>query len=255
MIEDIQPSITHDVAHNSADAADLGEGPLIKDLPIGGTVRRENSKSTKSKKPGPTPFAAMFESRGDNKNHISKIRDHQFAKSIKSANKKQFQNLIHSYQDEVYSLAFRLLNNSELAEDVMRNVFNQVFREIGAFKGGKLANWIFQLTITICRNLNNRLENRAFYFLEDPDVLGGNGKLIFAPTKDRPLNQISAQEVRIIENALKKLDNDLRAPVVLRDICQKRIEDISEILALPVDTVQIRIHRARASLLHLLKSS
>ena len=55
-----------------------------------------------------------------------------------------------------------------------------------------------------------------------------------------------------VEDALRRLPVDFRAPVVLRDLCGLDYAEIADVLGIPPGTVRSRIARGRAALVPLL---
>lgn len=67
---------------------------------------------------------------------------------LKSGNEKAFEKLIFTFTDKIKTMAFKILNDNEAAQDVAQNVFLNIFRKIGFFRGGsKLSTWVYRITI------------------------------------------------------------------------------------------------------------
>src|ERR1700724_4328665 len=64
-----------------------------------------------------------------------------------------FEILIQSYQQPVYNLVCRLLNDPSDAADIVQEVFLKVFRNIGSFRGNSsLKTWIYRIAVNEAYN-------------------------------------------------------------------------------------------------------
>src|ERR1700730_5088752 len=64
-----------------------------------------------------------------------------------------FEILIQRYQQPVYNLVCRLLNDPSDATDIVQEVFLKVFRNIGSFRGNSsLKTWIYRIAVNEAYN-------------------------------------------------------------------------------------------------------
>src|SRR5215475_8782164 len=64
-----------------------------------------------------------------------------------------YEELIARFQQPVYALALRLLNDPAEAADVVQEVFLKVFRNVGHFRGqSSLKTWIYRITVNEAHN-------------------------------------------------------------------------------------------------------
>jgi RNA polymerase sigma-70 factor (ECF subfamily) len=164
--------------------------------------------------------------------------------------------LIQRYQQPVYSLVCRLLNDPGDAPDIVQEVFLKVFRNIGAFRGNSsLKTWIYRIAVNeaynhrrwFCRH--QRQEVALGSEEGTPNYAGG----MTDPGRS-PFEQASDHETRaLVEQALEKLNPKFRAAVVLRDIEDLSYEDIATVLDVSLGTVKSRIMRGREALRKILE--
>ncbi len=174
---------------------------------------------------------------------------------LRAAHEQAYETLIVRYQQAVFNLVFRLLNNPADANDVVQEVFLKVFRNIGSFRGqSSLKTWIYKIAVNeaynqrrwFCRHrkkeigLERNEEDRSYR-----DTLADRGQSPF---------QIAVEEQaqHILESAMQCLSPTFRAAVVLRDIEDLSYEEISDILQISLGTVKSRIMRGREALRHAL---
>lgn len=163
--------------------------------------------------------------------------------------------LIQRYQQPVYSLVCRLMNDPGDAPDVVQEVFLKVFRSIGSFRGNSsLKTWIYRIAVNEAYN-----HRRWFCRHQRQEVALGSeeGAPHFEGVTDpgrSPFEQAADRETRaLVEQALEKLNPKFRAVVVLRDIEDLNYEDIATVLDVSLGTVKSRIMRGREALRRILE--
>ena len=164
--------------------------------------------------------------------------------------------LIQRYQQPVYSLVCRLMNDPSDAPDIVQEVFLKVFRNIGSFRGNSsLKTWIYRIAVNeaynhrrwFCRH--QRQEVALGVEEGTPNYAGG----MTDPGRS-PFDQASDRETRaLVEHALEKVNPKFRAAVVLRDIEDLSYEDIATVLDVSLGTVKSRIMRGREALRKILE--
>jgi len=74
--------------------------------------------------------------------------DLRLVEALRQASEQAYEELLQRFQQPVYTLALRLLNDQSEASDVVQEVFLKVFRNIGNFRGqSTLKTWIYRITV------------------------------------------------------------------------------------------------------------
>ncbi|MBC8164811.1 MAG: sigma-70 family RNA polymerase sigma factor [Bryobacteraceae bacterium] len=163
-----------------------------------------------------------------------------------------YEELIGRYQQPVYSLVYRLLDDPSESADVVQEVFLKVFRNIASFRGGSsLKTWIYRIAYNEAWNHRrwftrhkkpeiglDRDDDESLGF---QDVLQDGGRSAFDLVSDHETHAL-------IEEALGLLNPAFRAAVILRDIEDLSYEEIAEVLGVSLGTVKSRILRGREAL-------
>jgi RNA polymerase sigma-70 factor (ECF subfamily) len=164
--------------------------------------------------------------------------------------------LIQRYQQPVYSLVCRLMNDPSDAPDIVQEVFLKVFRSIGAFRGNSsLKTWIYRIAVNEAYNHRRwfcRHQRREVATITDEGAMN-HADSVTDPGRS-PFEQAADHETRaLVEQALEKLNPKFRAAVVLRDIEDLSYEDIATVLNVSLGTVKSRIMRGREALRKILE--
>jgi RNA polymerase sigma-70 factor (ECF subfamily) len=166
-----------------------------------------------------------------------------------------FNDLVRAYERRVLALVLRMLGNRAEAEDLAQEVFVQVFKAIGTFRGeSKLSTWIYRIAINLCKNRTKYLRVRHADEQDELEAVAervpmGEVKRANVAQVARPDEMMAGKQVeRIVQDAIASLEPSFRECLVLRDVEELSYEEIGEITGLPAGTVKSRIHRARTQL-------
>jgi RNA polymerase sigma-70 factor (ECF subfamily) len=178
-----------------------------------------------------------------------------FVARLVSRDESAFNELVITYERRVFALVFRMLGRRDEAEDLAQEVFVQVFKAIGQFRGeSKLSTWIYRIAVNLCKNRAQYLSRRHAGRHEDVDALAE--RAAFASAKgvsvgyvSRPDDLVEGMQLEaVVKRAIAQIEPEFREVLVLRDVEDLSYEEIAAVTGLPDGTVKSRIHRARARL-------
>jgi RNA polymerase sigma-70 factor (ECF subfamily) len=188
--------------------------------------------------------------------------DARLVERLVARDERAFNTLVRAYERRVFSVALRMLGgNRAEAEDLAQEVFVQVFKAIGTFRGeSKLSTWIYRIAINLAKNRGKYLRVRrtdAHDEIESLDEHGGTSgqdKRENVARIERPDEMMAGLEVeQVVRRAIQELEPSFRECLVLRDVEDLSYGEIGEITGLPEGTVKSRIHRARGQLKELVE--
>src|SRR6266480_1811192 len=133
-----------------------------------------------------------------------------------------YETLLQRFQQPVYNLAYRLLNDPGDASDVVQEVFLKVFRNVGHFRRqSSLKTWIYRITVNEAHNQRRwffRHRQREVGLDEEPEEARSMAQVL-PDGKPSPYDYVFDRERQeMIESALAKINPTFREAVVLRDI-------------------------------------
>ncbi|HBY58877.1 MAG TPA: RNA polymerase subunit sigma-24 [Solibacterales bacterium] len=175
---------------------------------------------------------------------------------LRAGRESAYEELLAQYQQPIYSLVFRLLNDPSETCDAVQEVFLKVFRSVGSFRGqSSLKTWIYRIAV------NEAYNQRRWFSRHRRQEVGleaeEEGSRCYRDTLSdpgrSPFELASGVEAHsLIEQALEQLNPTFRTAVVLRDIEDLSYEEIAEVLQISLGTVKSRILRGRDSLRRIL---
>ena len=155
----------------------------------------------------------------------------------RSPPEQQPEELVREHLDSVYRVAFSVVRDSALAEDVAQDSILKAWNALPTFRGdSSLRSWLLRITHnTAISTLRRRREE-----VRDPDQLPE--RVSRSSTEKQVLDRITRND---FEAALDQLDELSRSIVVLREVEGLSYDEISEMLEVPLPTVKTRLLRAR----------
>jgi len=161
----------------------------------------------------------------------------------RSGDRTAFSDLVRLHQDEVFTLANRLVGDRERAADVSQEAFIRAWRALPAFRGdAKFSTWLHRIVVNTAWSLRRSQQRRPTAPLS----------VIFqepaAPDRNpQDLAAASAMAPRLL-SALAQLSAPVRAVVVLKDIYDWAHSEIADHLGITTTAAKVRLHRGRKQL-------
>jgi RNA polymerase sigma-70 factor (ECF subfamily) len=176
---------------------------------------------------------------------------------LKAGSEDAFAWLIAQYNQPVYSLVYRILDDPSDAADTTQEVFIKVFRGIRRFNGNSsLKTWVYRIAIHEASNQRRwwfRHKGRETSIEPSPDGRDTNNSLglrdLLVDDTKSPLENVYDDELRTrVEMELKLVPEPYRTTLILRDIEDLSYEQIAEVLEVSLGTVKSRLVRGRSAL-------
>jgi RNA polymerase sigma-70 factor (ECF subfamily) len=151
-----------------------------------------------------------------------------------------FTQIVDHYDDRLRGLAFRLLGDRTLMDDVLQDAYVRAFVSLPKFKGDAgLGTWLFRITYNACID-ELRRSRRAVPLDQD------------ATSSERGPGEL-AVERQDLAAALRSLPTDQRAAVLLVDAYGFDYAEAAKVLGVREGTIGSRLSRARAALRRVLE--
>jgi RNA polymerase sigma-70 factor (ECF subfamily) len=154
--------------------------------------------------------------------------------------------LFARHQVRVYRFVLRLVRNEATAEDLISEVFLDVWRQAGKFEGrSAVSTWMlsiarFKALSALRRKPEQELDEETAAQIEDH--------------ADNPETALAKKDkAAVLRQALSKLSADHREIVDLVYYHEKSVEEVAEIVGIPEATVKTRMFYARKKLSEILK--
>ncbi|MCX8038212.1 MAG: sigma-70 family RNA polymerase sigma factor [Candidatus Sumerlaeia bacterium] len=198
------------------------------------------------------PVATAACDPGDEQQAIQRAREGDLA---------AFDCLIRRYEDQVFSVAYRMVGDEDDAADISQEVFLAFFRHLKDYRGdAKISTWLHRITINTVKNFWSRRKRQGYDLTQSLDDCETGADEGLSPIEVIPDSAPDPRRVaagvelaEMVERQLQRIEPEFREVIVLRFIEELSYEEIAEITGEPLGTVKSRLFRARRLLKDLLR--
>ena len=187
---------------------------------------------------------------------MDRTDDRQLISRLQMGDEEAVRELADRYNHRIFQMALRHMKNREDAEELTQDVLMKVYRKIDKFRGdAALSSWIYRITFNtaMSRLRTHRAEraaeaerDRAAPSQDQVDASPAHQQADWSRMPDEELLRRQLREA--VANALPRLQEIYRVPVVLRDIEGLSTEEASTRLRVKDQTLKSRLHRGRVML-------
>lgn len=166
------------------------------------------------------------------------LNDKRLAAQVAQGDPRAFAILVDTLGPKVHGLVRRYVTTEADAEDVTQEIFVEVYRSVGRFRGeSSLATWVYRVAINRCLKHQQR---------RPPATLPLEGALLTqADGSPGPAQTAARRELGDeVHAALDHLSPEHRQVVILHELQDLTYQECAQILQIPVGTVKSRLFNA-----------
>ncbi len=176
--------------------------------------------------------------------------DAALVKRVQEGDSSAFDLLFDRYKHRIHSLISRFLDNNEDVEDVLQDSFIKAYKALPKFRGeSQFYTWLYRIATNTAKNHLSAKARKPVNKDIDMDEEIYINEISELQETENPANLLESQELeQIINDAVQRLEPELRSAITLREYAGLSYEQIAQIMDCPVGTVRSRIFRARESI-------
>jgi RNA polymerase sigma-70 factor (ECF subfamily) len=160
-----------------------------------------------------------------------------------------FNELVLSYQGQVYNLAYRIMGEGDSAADATQEAFISAYRAIGNYRGGSFRAWLMRIVTNACYDELRRRKRRPTSSLDALYVTDAAPDGAFTSHNESPEAYAQRQDLnQMLHAGLQTLPEDQRVVIVLSDVQGYNYKEIAEMTGASLGTVKSRLSRGRAKM-------
>ena len=181
---------------------------------------------------------------------MANIEDQHYINLILNGNPNAFAALVDRYKDMVYTLALKMVNNKEEAEEIAQDTFIKVYNSLNKFKGeSKFSTWVYKITYnTSLDSLKKSKRQKNTTYIED-----------FSEHQVKEIESVldtidEKERNEVIQNCIEELPNDEAFLLTLYYFDGQSVDEISKVMNNSVSNIKVKLFRTRKKLASILKS-
>ena len=154
-----------------------------------------------------------------------------------------FGELVLRHQDFIFNVVSRYVRFEEEARDLTQEVFLKAYENIEKFRGeAKVSSWLYRIAYNLSMNWSERRAGRETQL---DDVLADN---LPAPADASEELLEQQRQLALVKEALAGMPEKYRTVIDLYYFKERSYQEIADALAIPINTVKIRLLRAKERL-------
>ena len=159
-----------------------------------------------------------------------------------------FENIYTAYEKPLYNFVLRMVKDAQSAEDLIQDIFIKIYQKLKSFRGeASVSTWVYKIAtnayLDYIRSSNYKKNSLSDYIDENENHKWDQGDSEKVLSIDE--QAIKSEMNTCIQTFLNDLPEDYRAVIVLHDLQDLKNKEIADILNCSIETVKIRLHRAR----------
>ena len=184
------------------------------------------------------------------------MEEKQLLQGLQSRQESAFRYLVDSYQTKVYNTVLTIVQNPEEAEDVVQEVFMEVYESVEKFRGdSKLSSWVYRIATTKALEAyrKRKTQKRWGGFLSS--LFGESNEVVHDPADFVHPGVLLENKERstILFKAINKLADNQKIAFTLHHVEGLSYHEITEVMQLSLSSVESLLFRAKSNLRILLK--
>lgn len=177
--------------------------------------------------------------------------ERELVRSAQGGSEVAFESLVRRHQQRVFALVNGILRRREDAEDVVQQVFLKVYVSLKRFdQRAAFSTWLYKITVNECWDYLRKKKVRPLVYeadLSEEQVSRLDGVVSAERPPQGPSEQAEIRE--LLERMLEKLPEQDQQLLILKEIEGFSVEELAQILDINVNTVKVRLFRARARIM------
>jgi RNA polymerase sigma-70 factor, ECF subfamily len=159
-----------------------------------------------------------------------------------------FREMFRNHRADVARLALRMTSRPGDLEDLVQEVFLQVYRSIKDFRGqSRFSTWLYRVTVNVVLMQRRAAKSRPILQEAPDDAFGMDSRGL-------PDDQVArGRRVTAFYRLLDRLSDKKRAVFVLHELEGLSPTEVAKVVSAPVLTVRTRLFYARRELLEMLR--
>jgi RNA polymerase sigma-70 factor (ECF subfamily) len=180
----------------------------------------------------------------------NKLSDSELVAATKCGNTRAFDQLFFRYERRAFTVAQRIVNNREDAEDVAQESFHKAFLHIGSFQEKSLfSTWLTRIVMNEALMVLRRRRRTFEVSSESPDEVPESIAATFVDQSSNPEQSCWRQErIKLLTEAIDRLSPKVRKTILLYDIEEHSINETAQILGTSVEAVKSRLNHGHEKL-------
>jgi len=177
--------------------------------------------------------------------------DDLYLRLVLEGNVSKFSYFVDKYKGMAFSIAFRIVDNREDAEEIVQDAFLKAFRSLEKFrKDSKFSTWFYRIVV------NSSLSRARSKKPELSSIDEGDIADVFVESVESAYRSLElSDQKKFVHLALEELSIEDRLLLTLHYLNENSIDEITEITGIIQENVKMKLYRARNKMYRILNKN
>jgi RNA polymerase sigma-70 factor (ECF subfamily) len=167
-----------------------------------------------------------------------------YIERVKRGDSASYAFLVNKYKNMAFTVALKIVNNREDAEDIIQESFLKAYQQIHTFENkSKFSTWLYTI---VYRSALNKLPRNKVEFLTIDDET--HGHYAIDETSPPSIALETKEEQQYVKEAIQRLPQSEALLITLYYLNENSLKEIEEITGLAMNNIKIKLFRARKKL-------
>jgi RNA polymerase sigma-70 factor (ECF subfamily) len=184
---------------------------------------------------------------------------HLVLRAINNGDQKAYAELMARYQESIYYMLLKMVNNKDDADDLTLEAFGKAFKRLTYYTPNyAFSTWLFKIATNNCIDFLRKKKNNNLFSIDKPfeNSEGGEFSIDLKSSNLNPEERIiKKQKIKLMREVVEKLKPRYRELIELRYFKEYSYDEISIQLGIPLGSVKAQLFRAREFLYNIMKNS
>ncbi len=175
---------------------------------------------------------------------ITPLEENAIIDRVLAGDRAAYARLVDNYKSYAYTIAFKIVNNRPEAEEVAQDAFIKAFNYLRSFnRTARFSTWLYRIVFNTAISYK-RKNRQLFQDIETAEKEPGERADAAAEKDDKQV---------FLTRALEQLNPTDRYALELYYLQEFTLEEVAETMGQNINTIKVRVHRARLRLAEELK--
>ncbi len=182
----------------------------------------------------------------------SDLSDGAVMMALQSGRDDALNELMRRYKQSLFHFVTRYTRDEDISYDIVQETFFRVYNKAETFNPAyKFKTWLYQIALNLCRDYARKKKLASFISLDFLSKDGDDLSLHDILASDENIESLAEhrQALELLENQIDELPHKLKTALILFAVEGRSQEECARILGITPKTVEMRVYRARKTLL------
>jgi RNA polymerase sigma-70 factor, ECF subfamily len=185
-----------------------------------------------------------------NHNCFNELTDRELVVLCQAGTSSAFDELVDRHSGTAIKVALSILRDRQEAEDEVQNAMWKAYQHIAQFQQeAKFSTWLTRIVVNQCLMRLRQLRRAKFLYLDEAPVGEENLTLEVPDARQSPETDLGKEQIaRVLQEEIRRTPPLLRTVFLLRDVEQRPMPEVADLLGISVAAAKSRLLRSRAEL-------